>query len=71
MWGSEGIVPLCPNFGTRDARSTSTPDRFIPGEESPSAIKQGAGCAPQSMWALWRRENSLPQPGNYHAFLAD
>jgi hypothetical protein len=40
--------------------SLSHSGHFTPGERAPVPIRQEAGCAPELIWTMWRRENSWP-----------
>jgi hypothetical protein len=42
----------------------SRPGRFTLGKEPPVPIGQEAGWAPEPVWTLWRRENSISLAGN-------
>jgi hypothetical protein len=37
-----------------------TPTAFPPGKEPSVTIGEEAGCAPESVWTLWKRETLVP-----------
>jgi hypothetical protein len=37
---------------------------YVPDPSPPVPTVQRVGCAPEPVWTLWRRENSLSQPSS-------
>jgi hypothetical protein len=62
-WWSRGVAPHILNLVTRRKWVVSfTPRPLYSRGRTPVLILKEAGCAPESVWTRWRRENSQSPP---------